>query len=186
MNNIVIGVRRMLPRDLPYVASTWRNSYWSEGPHKKHVLQKPVYKNYQSDIQERLLTDFTCFVVYDPETPENLLGWICGDRIQNGVLVHYVYVTKKFRLLGIGAQMLKLFHYDPARESIVATHWTNVLYQVRDRYPVLYNPYLVQPEFYKEEPRVETNLASAQVLRYRAPERRPEGGAEGQEGGERG
>lgn len=111
--------REMGIEDYPVVVSTWLRSYkaywpvrsyfvtqgeerlhegyyWSHKPNVRLVLEGSMVGMVRGGERVR------CVVAYDVGEPGLVLGWVCWE----GELLHYVYVKKLARGLGVGRWLM--------------------------------------------------------------------------------
>jgi GNAT superfamily N-acetyltransferase len=109
-----------------------------------------TYYHWHHQIIETLMCDGLCawVLAHAPEDPRFIYGWMCGQmsvRADDGIspIVHYTYVKKPFRRLGVATALLELFGVN-SEVALIATHRTPAGDQVLAgmKAVALYNPYL--------------------------------------------
>lgn len=118
-------VRRLKPKDIGFVAKTWKESLYQTGQHCS--LDAPWRSKSRSVFFARvnapidvLLEAATIDVVLDPIDRTYIVAWICYDA-EN---LHYVYVRDAMRGLGIAQALLTgagMFE----RKKVSASHWVD-------------------------------------------------------------
>lgn len=108
--------------DRNYVLSSWLRSHRSDSGQARR--QGPDYWERHHRVVEALLGRAATMVACWSDDPDVIIGWACTeDRT-----VHYVYVRKEFRRMGIARMLLEPM----LREAGVQyTHTTNVVRMVR-------------------------------------------------------
>src|SRR5271166_4068946 len=91
-------VRAARDTDVPFIYSAWLRSFYVSGTLTKHI-SKEVYFNYHKAITDRILlnphTEVQVACEGDKEGP------ILGFSVYTDRILHYVYVKKAFRGLGL-------------------------------------------------------------------------------------
>src|ERR1044072_2026014 len=91
LSNLVF--RPYLPEDLPFIESSWANSYYGAS-RLKEVLAPEDFHAFHRPLRERffLRPNATVIVVCPPDDANHIMGWIAVEVLPNVSLVHYVYV----------------------------------------------------------------------------------------------
>lgn len=145
-----VTVRLKMADDVARVFSDWLRSNRKAAGYAS--IPNEVYFFWHHRVLESFWADPTCaFVVAcAPDDPKKIYGWLCGQRADSlagdQVILHYVYVAKLFRRMGLASRLLEAFDSRPdaASQPLVITHRTDAgreLLASRTG-PVIYNPYL--------------------------------------------
>lgn len=100
-------IRPLKVTDVSRVFVDWLRSYRREDE-LKHV-PNPVYYHYHHELIASLMLDghATWAVVVPSDKPDLIVGWACAEPLGEGpMLLHYVYVAKTYRRLGVGSRIL--------------------------------------------------------------------------------
>lgn len=153
--SLPVTVRLKTADDMNRVFSDWLRSY-RNAPGMASIPNE-VYFYWAHRILESFWSDPTCtfLVACSPEDPRKIFGWLCGQRAESlagdQVIVHYLYVPKLYRRMGLGSRLLATFDTRPlpfageARDMrpLVVTHRTDAGRELlRSRGTVVYNPFL--------------------------------------------
>lgn len=147
--SLPVSVRLKMPGDVARIFSDWLRSY--RNAPGMSAIPNEVYFYWHHRILESLWADPTCvFVVAcSPDDPNKIYGWLCGQRAESlagdQVIVHYVYVAKLYRRMGLASRLLATFDTRPdaATAPLVVTARTDAGRELlKDRLTV-FNPYLV-------------------------------------------
>ena len=95
-----ILVREAKATDESFIYATWLRSY-RNSEFARHQENDKYYWR-QHDLIEKLMKGNQVNVAVIDESPDVVLGWACG---RNGLL-HYSYVKKAFRRLGIAKKLV--------------------------------------------------------------------------------
>jgi GNAT superfamily N-acetyltransferase len=138
-------LRPLRAADVARIFSDWLQSYHSATEVRK--IPNPVYYHWHHKILESLMVDpmVAWQVAVDPANPDLIAGWACYQHFQGGAaLVHYVYVARTFRRLGLASRLLATAGV-PRDQGVMVTattHAGNQLLVSRGNEAV-YNPYLL-------------------------------------------
>jgi GNAT superfamily N-acetyltransferase len=127
--------------DLHLVLSSWLRSN-RDGPIAR-LLPDSVYYAEEKSIVTALVQRVPVVVACNPELRDSVYGWLCGERLEGRLVVHFIYVRHSWRGWGIGRQLLGAMGYAPP-EPIIATHVTRLYTggRLSRSYHVINNPYL--------------------------------------------
>lgn len=155
-------IRPAGPGDTAIIRDTWLRSF----RHSYHVrgIESEVYAHEHRKIMDLVLTrpSATTLVLCERADPTFVFGWICGEIINNWLVVHFLYVKGPYQDYGSGTALVKEFlDNEPGIRGIVYTHqtkagrkWAEKMEErlpERDlgdgsppqRLPLIYNPYLL-------------------------------------------
>lgn len=111
--------------DIPFILSSWSNSYFSGANYKKAVSPEGFNK-YHRRIRENYLDRPTAAVIVCCATEDNnlILGWIAVEKPEEDehLILHYIYVKDAFKGNGIAKELLTMAHVS---DKIVYTHKTD-------------------------------------------------------------
>lgn len=127
-----IVVREAAAEDMPFVFSSWYNSY---RPHAKHVAI-PEYSAGQNRLMRRLAFSGRVLVAASADYPDEILGY----SISEGDALHFLYVKSVYRGMGIARGLVngKFKWY---------THWMGDKGRsFAEKFGLTYNPYLTNRE----------------------------------------
>lgn len=126
--------------DNPFIVESWLEFYKIFSQFGKSVPARVYFKEHRRLIM-KVMEFSKCFVACDPKDHGLILGFVCSESIhqRNTDVLHFIFVRKDFRRLGIGKQLLdKVSQY----QAVEFTHqgdlkslWSNYASKV-------YNPYL--------------------------------------------
>jgi len=137
--------------DWNFVRSAYLRSYWEGGVRreervirtlpkglfgrnqvrylKDNLLGSPgrwmfwhIFAEGQKQIRDRFLEKSEVWLACSPDDPWFLMGFVVGERPASALVLHYVYVKKHFRRMGLATKMVKAMA--DGRGKIVATHRT--------------------------------------------------------------
>lgn len=114
--------------DLPFIHSSWENSYFQNSPNIK-FLTRAVFRVHHRPIRERILASpgATIIVCTSKEDPDLILGWIAVEPIptrddKEAIIIHYLYVKEVFKKEGIASTLISLSTHN--KSPIFMSHLT--------------------------------------------------------------
>lgn len=129
-------IREPTSDDTNFVLNSWMKSLRTAVPN----IESDVFYSFQKMIILKLLSKATLLVACNPEDLDQIFGWIVFSNKEGVTVVHYVYVKQPFRLNGIANG---LFEVVRPKEIRMATHWTKHFEILKDKWKLIYNPYLL-------------------------------------------
>ena len=142
MSTIPIKIQPATPEVLNFILNSWLTSY-SKLSHFAKGIPSRYFFHHHHTLLAAILSHAECLVAVDQEDPNLYYGWIVFDPKTDPACVHYCYVKKNFRKLGIGTELLASTGID-TNEPWAVTHqtyaWTD---QIQSHYnQAIYVPYL--------------------------------------------
>lgn len=138
-SKVSVRIRPALEADVPFIFSTWLRSY-RDSIFAANISTTVYYAEHHK-VVEKLLKSSEVYIACADDDISELYGFICGQKIDGILVIHYCYVKHSFRRLGIGMQLLNMFDYDPSKASIY-THMTKVGRTLGHKYSFIHSPYL--------------------------------------------
>lgn len=114
-NDAQVCVRPMRDADVPFIQSSWKQSYVFSVAHDEQA-QAALFSELNHRCG-RLLKRSEVRVACDPDNEDHVFGWACLDTKRQ--LLHYVVVKQKLRGRGIARVLLA-----GLKTPVVHTHWT--------------------------------------------------------------
>lgn len=145
MDDIIL--RDGLPSDRNFIFKTILQHYRHASPHNKDIPDNIYYDCHHLLISKVMRQPGNIVrVAALKEDPEVLFGFLWGNI--DPETVHYVYVKKAFRRMGMARMMYESLFDDDA--DVYITHWTReaaFLYEKNDN--LVFNPYLLHGDIWK-------------------------------------
>lgn len=134
-------VRMATDADVSYLMKSWLESYKRESRFASRMASDVFFPHHR-----RLVTDIICrantVMACDAEDTSHLIGFACGERVDDILLMHFIYVKFGFRQFGVAKKLMEAFEFKKD-EPVITSHWTYTLDLIAPRYRVVYNPYLL-------------------------------------------
>ena len=140
-----LKIRPSEQSDYSFLIAAWLNNYRRESYFAARITDK-VFFHHHHDIVERLLARSRVLVACVPDDPNEIIGYIVWEP---GIL-HWTYVKKAFRKLGVGAALLKATDLPDDLAGVSITHPTKLWFTTKQngngleaKFPAaIHNPYL--------------------------------------------
>ena len=130
-----IEVRLAKQDDLNFIFSCWLRSYRHASQFAKKISNDIFYKFHHKLIEGIIIRGAQIRIAHPVGDPDTILGFSCLEMWQEKPVVHFVYIKKAFRNMGIAKKLVW-------ETEGFFTHLTENLELYR--HPnFLYNPYLV-------------------------------------------
>lgn len=137
-----IQTRNVSESDKPFVFSSWLRHYKNRSYFAKRIRNSIFYKWHHLIVERALSADTSVAMIAHPEgEPDVILGFVVGEKTQDGDVLHFVYVKPAFRKMGIGRHLIKKAGLIDANYF---THWTFDIEDLLSKLPNLnYDPYRI-------------------------------------------
>jgi len=134
-----VRIRKADEGDISFIYSSWLKSYAAQNKDQPKIT---VYKMHR-EVARRLLEDGITLVACMEDNPDQVLGWLCAQRIPKFLVIHYCYVKAPFRRFGLARALVDAFEYRPG-EPVALSHKGYICKDLKGRYEFLYVPHLQQ------------------------------------------
>lgn len=133
-----IELRVAKPEDLNFIFATWLKSYRHSSQFARRI-SNTVFFTWHHKVIERLIGRGAQISVAHPKgEPDVILGYGCAELFDGQPVVHFIYVKKPFRRMGVATKLLE------GLTPTLFTHWTaDTEWIVKKRPELMYNPYLI-------------------------------------------
>jgi GNAT superfamily N-acetyltransferase len=132
-----VDVRLAKAEDLNFVFSCWLRNYKHASLFAKNIKNDVFYKWHQKAIERIIERGAQIRIVHPAGDPETILGFACLELWDQKPLIHFVYIKKAFRGMGLAKQLLP-----EAALPGTYSHMTKILDLTRHP-ELVYNPYLI-------------------------------------------
>lgn len=121
---VELEISPMRADELGFVASAWKQSY-QDAPQNEAVPPAAYYAriNRQFDALMARLA-IKVLVARDAENRDTLLGFVCFEPTRDTLALHYTYVRRSNRRLGVASELLRSALGDLEPERLVYTAGT--------------------------------------------------------------
>jgi hypothetical protein len=140
--NLPFDVRPVKDNDVPFIYATWLRSQRRQGDNT--LLTSRIYFDGAHRRIARTLIRPTvqAFIICNPEDEEQLYGYVVTETIGPVFAVHFAYVKRAFRRLGLMKSVLPFIYSRFGKEEIAITHISDFVKDSREKYRLKFNPYL--------------------------------------------
>ena len=137
-------IRQARVSDIQFLTSSWLKSYRNAAAVRG--VPNSVYFFYHHKLLEELLSRCTVLIYCYPDNQDQILGYVCAEVFDSALVVHYAYVKKTFRRLGIAKALIKHLVETEEPPAVLYTHKTKDIYPLeRDLKEKgwLFHPYML-------------------------------------------
>lgn len=152
------ALRGPRPEDLPFVRSSWTQSYGKYATFSKEPkaisadgparLPSHIYVPEQHQLIARILSrsTVTTVVACNPEDADQIFGYLVFEtRPPSQAVAHYLYVKDAFRKRGLARALLQSMRAVTGEGPVWASHWSRLIAGKRSaQYPFEFNSYKVE------------------------------------------
>lgn len=132
----LVLIRRADADDAAFVFSYWLRDYYEHSAFARGV-NKDTFMRFHHMVVERVIARSVMYVACDAEDPTICYGFVCAE----GDVLHYIFVKRRFRGLGVGGRLLEAAGFGAAGPKLF-THLTDTMISLRRRWPLAeYSPY---------------------------------------------
>ncbi len=101
----------------------------------------PVYFAAHHKLVEGLCKRATIVMASNDTDLGQIYGYLCCERIEGNMVIHFMYVKETFRKMGIGKMLLATQGWKVG-DPVFFTHRTRMAMMLEEKHPMVYNPYL--------------------------------------------
>lgn len=137
-----ITVRKGSEEDVPFVFNSWLKCF-KASPLCREITST-IYYSEQHKVVERLVLDprNITLIACNPDNLSQIYGYVCAGHYDGIFTIHFIYVKKPFRNLGIAKAMVDMFDHD-FKTAGIYTHQTFTAIKLAPKYNLLYHPYIL-------------------------------------------
>lgn len=159
-----IHLRAPTKDDLSFILDSWLKS--NRNSDMCTFIPNDIYWKHHDTLVKNLMKRSLITMICDKEDPTHLFGYAVYENLEDVFVLHYLYVIKDFRNLGMARVTLQelykdlynseilLTHIDRTRQRIVKNrdyptrstyehiiHETSAFIKKREKYKLVYDPY---------------------------------------------
>lgn len=136
-----IETRAAYLEDVPFIFATMLRSYRHASFFARKISNDVFYKYHHMFLDSCLKREKSTVIVAHPKgEPNVILGYVLSEERAEGHIVHYTYVKRSFRRLGVAKALWSTL--DPKKQYII-THFTTDADWIVKKFNLVYNPYLL-------------------------------------------
>ncbi len=143
-----IVVRLARKKDIAFITSSWLKSY-RDSEAVRGVPNGTFYRLHHK-VLETIIPRSIVAVAVAQDDPDQIIGWVCAERNDSYLTIHYVYVKYMFRRHGVAKKLIQLLKDSEGVEALVCTHRTYMVGKkekdapsILERHGIVYNPYIL-------------------------------------------
>lgn len=153
-----VRLRNVTAEDHNFILNSWLKSF-RNGPAVRR-MENSAYYHEQAKVIKELLQSVNVLVACDKDAPNQILGYLISQRINNVFVLHYVYVKQPFRNCGIAKMLIAARDHELGETAAVYTHHTESASRLAYKYKFMYNPYVTR--YFKEHVEPEVDWAKVE------------------------
>jgi hypothetical protein len=138
----IVTYRLMTEADVPFVFSSWLKSQRHQGD--RRLMTNRVYFDNEKKRIERILEKARTVIAHNPEDENHIYAYAVIQFIGEAMIIHFAYTKGTYQRLGILKTMLQTINERMGKEQVAITHITPEVASLRDRYNLIFNPYLTE------------------------------------------
>lgn len=100
-----VDFRKWVAADVPFVMDTWSKG-WRVSPWAGTIPNNRFHEIIRETIAGLLARGAVIEVACARHDPDKILGFICTEKLADGVACHWLYVKDPFRRMGLGAELI--------------------------------------------------------------------------------
>jgi hypothetical protein len=139
-----LDFRPLAEDDYSFVKDAWMRCFRFGSTLTKEIpsdIYIPRHGALIDNLLHRCITELVCL----KEDPATILGFLVYERITKLNIIHFIYVKKDFRKMGLATALIANTKVDPDQSAY--THRTRANLWIDERYPkLIFDPYLIQGE----------------------------------------
>jgi GNAT superfamily N-acetyltransferase len=136
LKSIPIGFREICDSDRNFVLNSWQKGLYDP---QFGYLEYAHYSTIINPFLHEIMGRAHVLVVYDTTDPISIYGWCCYEEWEDEIVIHWMYVKKTYRKLGIGKLIFSVVN--PKELIPIVTFWSKLCPDLHKKYPMLHNPF---------------------------------------------
>ena len=132
------------PEDIPFVRSSWANSFFKGVDAHKALTPKEFHSFHRKTIDRFFEKPMaTVIIVHLENEPNIIMGWIAVELLIEFLIVHYIYIKGDFQKLTLATRLIK--RVNSKNQSIIITHLTDKASRIlkHQKKELTYIPHLI-------------------------------------------
>lgn len=100
-----VEIRELLPIDLPYIYSTWLKHHKHSSESTRRIRNDTYYEKHLKIIKS-ILNRARTLIAHPKGDRDVILGYFCYEGLKTSPVVHFIYVKRHFRRMGIAGALI--------------------------------------------------------------------------------
>lgn len=138
--DLPIKIRLATEADVPFIFNSWLRSF-RQGAMCRGV-DNSIYYSEHHKLIEKILKTAEVKLAVEAADENNILGYICYEKIENIFTLHYGYVKHTFRGLGLFSKLMSDTG-ENFKEAAIASHFSDSASKLLLKYNLVYHPYVL-------------------------------------------
>jgi GNAT superfamily N-acetyltransferase len=102
----LIEFRPVQPADVRFVVDSWLRSY-RMSPWAGVIPNHRWFDVMHESVSELLARGAKLLVACNKDAPDQILGWVCHEKVRGGTCIHFVYTKEIVRRRGVASELLR-------------------------------------------------------------------------------
>ncbi len=137
--NLPIKLRSPTPTDLPFILSTWTESYEDS---KYNPIYGPAYQFYFRLLLNKLIPKCLITVLCNPEDNWQIYGYAIYQIKDDNLILHWIYIKYIYRHLGLANYIFNTLLDMVPNKKVIITLKPCYYNKYKDSYDHSYKPKL--------------------------------------------
>lgn len=133
-------IRPMKESDRPFVTNSYLRTMRTRTPFN-HMVPDVYFPHQRARITAALNVG-DCYVLANPEDPDHLFGYAIVEHLNEGDVLHFVYIKFPFRKMGLARNLVN--KVVRKQDATLVTHTTDSNFErLAHKYKLVYDPYIL-------------------------------------------
>lgn len=138
LKKLPVRIRPSERSDTALIYRCWLKSYQA----KNLDQPKRTFHKLHHPIVKRLVEGAITLVACDQDSPDDVYAWLCAQRTDRFLIIHYAYTKASFRRFGLQKALLGGFQYAKGEPTLIS-HRGPVVRDLKQRsHNLMYVPHL--------------------------------------------
>lgn len=135
-------IRQAKPSDLNFIRDSWLKGHGASA-FSKYMPKREVYFKNHTPIVNGILDRASVLLCVNPEDLDQIFSYMVFEIIGNAMIIHFIYTKDVYRKLGLASILIDSIRKQMFDPSIMCTHSTECFPFLREKFGIIYNPYLI-------------------------------------------
>lgn len=136
-------IRFASDEDFRLIHSSWFKAVRETPPN--NLIPGPIFREHQNRTIETAQRIGSTIVLCHPDDPGEVFGYLCYSRLAGVVLIHWAYVGRLWRGLGLADALLSQADPGWRHRPLVVTQPSRALIQFQSKFPqIAFDPYFLR------------------------------------------
>lgn len=138
---VAVVVRFATPDDMGLIHSSWYKAVRETEPNNLIPVER--FKPHMNRTIQSALKTGSVLVMCHPDEPSEILGWVAYEWVAGVLLVHWIYVRRIWRGIGLAGWMMNQIDEQWRSVPIIATQPGPIASLHKAFNKIVYDPYIL-------------------------------------------